>query len=76
MSHVGRLAYAQPIQILKPHSREPGLGFVLSSSDRIVVTAATTAKKDWATELSLADFLRENGVALTAAQIVVGFPSE
>jgi hypothetical protein len=24
--------------------------------------------------LSLADFLRENGVALTAAQIVVGFP--
>jgi hypothetical protein len=49
---------------------------MLSSFDRVVVTAATAAKKDRATELSLANFLRENGAALTAAQIVVGFPSE
>jgi hypothetical protein len=49
---------------------------VLSSFDRIVVTVATTAKKDRATELSLADFLRENCVALAAAKIVVGFPFE
>ena len=49
---------------------------MLSSFDRIVVTVATAAKKDRATELSLADFLRENGAALTAAQIVVGFPFE
>jgi hypothetical protein len=49
---------------------------VLSSFDRIVVTVATTAKKDRATELSLADFLRENGVALAAEKIVVGFPFE
>lgn len=57
-------------------SRDQGLGFLLSGSDRIVVTVATTAKKDRATELTLADFLRENGVALAAAQIVVGFPLE
>jgi RNase H-fold protein (predicted Holliday junction resolvase) len=46
----------------------------LSSSDRIVVTVAITAKKDRATEFSLSDLLRKNGAALTAEQIVVGFP--
>jgi hypothetical protein len=49
---------------------------VLSGSDRIVVTVATAAKKDRAIELILADFLGENGVALTAAQIVAVFPFE
>jgi hypothetical protein len=49
---------------------------VSSSSDRIVVTAAITAKKDRAAELFLSDFLREKGVALAAAQIMVGFPFE
>jgi hypothetical protein len=49
---------------------------VLSSSDRIVVTVAITAKKDRAKEFSLPDFLRKNGPALTAEQIVVGFPFE
>jgi hypothetical protein len=48
---------------------------VSSSFDRIVVTIAIAAKKDRATEFSLSDFLREKGVALTAVQIVVGFPS-
>jgi hypothetical protein len=49
---------------------------VLSSFDGIVVTFAITAKKDRATEFSLADFLRENGIALTAEQIMVGIPLE
>jgi hypothetical protein len=49
---------------------------VLSSFDRIVVIVATTAKKGRATELSLDDFLRGNGSALTAEQIMVGFPFE
>jgi hypothetical protein len=49
---------------------------VLSGCDCIVVTAATTAKKNRATELFMADFLRENCVALTAAQIMVSFPFE
>jgi hypothetical protein len=49
---------------------------VLTSFDGIVVTFAITAKKDRATEFSPADFLRENGCALTAEQIMVGFPFE
>jgi RNase H-fold protein (predicted Holliday junction resolvase) len=52
------------------------IGFASSSSDRVVVTTAIAAEKDRATELFLADFLGEKGVAPAAAQIMVGFPFE